>query len=224
MEQVNTLLAMIVAVAVLTTSYPLSANPPMRSQSAHRHQSCDPLGRIVSGEGRNFEVGHIVCRGDRLAQMSQTTQILCFTNRAIVTLPDRTIEVNDNLCRRPNVTTPTQLCGENENGLCFDPKGEGETAFELLQPEQVFTTNRPQIVWTAVNRASVYIVRVSGQGVQWERQAQGTQLSYPSEETALQPGNAYRIVVVARDTAETIATTQRVVNFPFATINSEVQR
>lgn len=179
-------------------------------------RQCNPIGRIVSGSGQNrsqgsaISSGQIICVGDQLIQVSDL-QLLCFQTRSLVKLQG-TAQIDRQTCTGNGSVVVTQPCIAGQSEQCFRPKGSSE-AFQIVDPPQTtITTGRPRISWRAYQSSTTYIVRVVGPGVSWERSVSGTQLEYPRSEAALQPGNAYRIVVLAQRNREVLSTATTVVN------------
>lgn len=168
------------------------------SRAVNAQTRCNPIGRIVSGSGENFSQGQIICAGDRLVS-ANNVQMLCFNNRAIIRFEGvQTAVVDSQTCGGGSVVA-TEPCQPGQTTRCFRPRGPGEGDFQLIEPSQTTVTeDRPRITWEAVEGATQYTVRVSGTGVSWERSLESTELDYPQDESALQSGNAYRIVVIAR--------------------------
>lgn len=179
-------------------------------------RQCNPIGRIVSGSGQNrsqgnsISSGQIICAGDQLNQVSNL-RLLCFQTRSLVKLQG-SAQIDRQTCAGRGAVVVTQPCISGQSELCFRPKGSNE-AFQIVDPAQTtIATGRPRISWRAYQSSTTYIVRVVGPGVSWERSVSGTQLGYPRSEAALQPGNAYRIVVLAQRNRELLRTATTVVN------------
>jgi hypothetical protein len=202
----------------LSGSLALFKAPTVSAQTSR----CDPIGRISSGSGKNFSEGSIICRGDRLeVEQGSPVQFLCFLSRTVVTLNSGVVIADEDLCSQSDAS---RRCGQDENrGLCFNPRGEiGEETFQIKQPTATaIAEDRPTIAWTPVENANRYSVRVLGTDVSWESSTQSTRLDYPSEELALEAGNAYRIVIIAQHDDRTLATTERILNIVSPTISRQ---
>lgn len=168
------------------------------SHPAAAQSLCNPIGRIVSGSGKNFAPGRIICAGDHLVGANKA-QMLCFNNRLIIQFQTTQTAVVDRQTCSGGPLVATEPCQQGQATQCFRSKGQGQGDFQFIEPSQTTVIeDRPRIAWEPVPGATQYTVRVSGLGVSWQRSVNGTALDYPLQESALQGGNAYRIVVVAR--------------------------
>lgn len=211
-------------VATIAASIFLSwISPDLRLMSGAIAQTaprCNPLGRIVAGAGENrsqrkpIESGQIICSGDQLSRVS-AVQMLCFQNRSVITLQGSAV-VDRQTCGSGGLMV-TQPCQPGQSTQCFRPKGSDGEDFQILQPTTTSVNDlRPRIAWQSYDNATRYLVRVIGPAVSWERQVTGTELSYPPEEPALVPGNAYRILVLVRRDQQSVGSSQAVINIQSA--------
>jgi len=175
----------------------ISTRPAVASVSRSRAR-CNPVGRIVSGEGGNFSRGKIICSGTRI-EPTTNARMLCFRDRSIVRLTaGQSTVVNRQTCSG-DLALSLEACQSGQAFQCFRAKGPEQSDFQLVEPSKTVAVGaRPRISWQPVKDAREYTVRVSGSGVSWERTVRDTALTYPTNEAELKAGNAYQIVVIAR--------------------------
>ncbi|MGG6263203.1 hypothetical protein ACQ4M3_07975 [Leptolyngbya sp. AN03gr2] len=165
-------------------------------------QTCNPIGRIVSGTGQNqtqrtsITSGQIICAGDQLSKVVNV-KLLCFRTRSQIELRG-TAQVDRQTCAAGSKTIVTEPCVPGRSQQCFRAKGPvGD--LRILEPNQTtISDKRPRIAWEPYPSVNTYLVRVTGPGMSWERVVLGTRTEYPITETPFEYGNAYRIVVLAK--------------------------
>ena len=176
---------------------PLLANVPLIR--VRRNQArCDPqLGRIVSKGDKRFEVGSLICKGDKLEVLNgASVQFLCFSSGKFLNLPSGTIPLDK--CAEPEQAS--SHCNPSNTDGCRIQKGgtEGSDEPTIISPYSTSTLNsRPEITWTAVKGATFYKVKVKSYEFGWEKVVNQTRLAYPSDEKEFQPGTPYTIDVFA---------------------------
>lgn len=162
------------------------------------NNTCVHIGRLISIQGevelkreewpqyRQTFVGAVLCVGDLLrpsqgatavVQCADPSQNLWSLNPGV---PSRAASG----CRPPdtpiktitNWITPTRDPLANHIPYIITPKSTW-----LLN-------DRPTLRWIPVPNATNYVVRVTGPGVEWEREVTTTKVVYPADQPPLQPG------------------------------------
>lgn len=159
---------------------------------------CEPqLGRIISKGDKRFEVGSLICKGDKLEVLNGgSVELLCFSSGKFLKLPSGTIPL-DKCAESQQASSP---CNPSNTDGCRIQKGgtEGSDEPTIISPYSTSTLNsRPEIIWTAVKGATSYKVKVKSYEFGWEKVVNQTRLAYPSDEKEFQPGTPYTIDVFA---------------------------
>ncbi|NJO65213.1 MAG: tetratricopeptide repeat protein, partial [Richelia sp. RM2_1_2] len=84
--------------------------------------------------------------------------------------------------------------------------------FYIISPVGTLLSNRPKLAWTTVTGATSYIVRLQGSGrTLWELEVNNTEISYPENQPALEPGLAYDLIVKAMGEEEKVTQTRFII-------------
>lgn len=182
--------------------------PVIRSNS----RQCEPIGRVLSTGDRRWVVGSLLCQGDRLHSVDGSSiEVLCYLNRKVLWLGSGSVT---NKCA-PQAKQQAQQCTLTNRSNCPKPKGprEDSNAPALISPySSAILNTRPNLSWYSVSGANSYTVQVSGADVNWEKEVGNLVLPYPKEQPALQPGNAYKITIIANQGDSSISASSSAVN------------
>ena len=205
---------------VLSAIWFIKTESTFVSAQEKNYPSCNPIGRIESGESDNYTRGEVVCSGSQILNPTNVS-FWCFSNRRAIEITGTTFTVNSTACSQGIAieNSGSTIC--NREGLnrllCFIPKTPREQQFQVLQPD-VISGPRPEITWEAVPSAQSYRVYVVGTDIEWQREVpSGTSLRYPSSERALTIGFAYEVIVAANQDDQITASASKVVNVRDAT-------
>lgn len=170
------------------------------STTAQSRCSGQAIGRILTQGDRHFKALDLVCTGDRVnVKKGATVQVECFSSGAVLEFTDSSLDVDSRCAPTPQAEMP-EVCAEGSRGHCSGSnKGPGnENNPVRIRPyNSLLLDGRPFLSWYSVPGATNYVVEIHGKGVNWQKKVAGTNLPYPTEEAAMQPGNAYRVVIVA---------------------------
>ncbi|WP_223278621.1 hypothetical protein [Nostoc sp. 'Peltigera membranacea cyanobiont' 232] len=176
---------------------PLLANVPLIRVRRNQVRCEPPLGRIISKGDKRFEVGSLICKGDKLELLNGgSVEFLCFSSGKFLKLPSGTIPL-DKCAESEQASFP---CNPSNTDGCRIQKGgtEGSDEPTIISPYSTSTLNpRPEITWTPVKGATSYKVKVESYEFGWEKIVNQTRLAYPSDEKEFQPGSIYTIYVFA---------------------------
>lgn len=182
--------------------------PVTRSNS----RQCEPIGRVLSTGDRSWVVGSLLCQGDRLHPVNGSSiEVLCYLNRKVLWLGSGSVT---NKCV-PQAKQQAQQCTLTNRSNCPKPKGprEDSNVPALISPySSAILNTRPNLSWYSVPGANSYTVQVSGADINWEKEVGNLVLSYPKEQPALQPGNAYKITIIANQGDSSISASSSAVN------------
>ncbi|HEY9799145.1 MAG TPA: hypothetical protein V6D25_02210 [Leptolyngbyaceae cyanobacterium] len=159
---------------------------------------CDPIAKVISRGNRNWPYLKQLCSND-LISSAKLIEVFCYLNGTIVTISNGTVGEGCSVS-----ADKLRGCNEKNPGDCFKIKGPDEDDLPtIITPYGVAILNpRPQISWKSSPIATSYIVQIEGQGVNWSVETKDTHLIYPQDQPALQPGNVYKLNVIAKQADE----------------------
>ena len=163
---------------------------PLPSLAVER--SCQSVGRIMASSSPSWKPGQLLCAGDPPPTAKLT--IFCATTGQVQeTQPGLRLEAQGCL-----IGLAAEIrCGEI---LCKRPKGGLDQTLTLTTPLGTSLLSSPtQFSWLPSAAAQSYLVQVEGQRMQWQRTATRANLAYPADVAPMQPGQTYRITVIAVD-------------------------
>jgi len=179
---------------------PLSKAAEDNSTTTQSQCNNQPIGRILTQGDRHFKALDLLCKGDRLdIKKGATVQVECFSTGANLEFTDSSLDVNTRCAQTPQAEIP-ESCAEGGRSYCMGgSKGPGNqnTPMRISPYNNLLLDGRPPLSWHSVSGATNYVVEVHGKGVNWQKKVTGTNLAYPTEEATMQPGNVYRIIIVA---------------------------
>lgn len=180
------------------------------AKSNSQEQTCKVVAKVLSGD-INWAFGSKLCQEDKVYPVNgHKVEVLCYLSGKILHLTSGTIgEHCSSRSQRQN-----QNCTLRDGRTCIKPKGPGEdeNAPTLITPYGLVILNmNPTLSWSATPLATSYIVQVEGKGVSWSVVVEKTQLPYPKEQPAMQPGNVYNVNIIANQADEPIAASASVV-------------
>lgn len=177
--------------------------------------SCVHVGRLVSIQGKlqlkrqNWSeyqptaIGSVLCQGDLIQSTKGTRAIVQCTdsNQNLWIVPAGLTSGVKSGCQPPDepVYTRTRPIPPTR-----EPLASGIP--DIITPKQTWLLgNKPTLRWAAVPGTTVYVVRLSGPGVDWVREVNTTSIVYPGK-PPLRAGEGYLMVVNANNgaTAKTI--------------------
>ncbi len=209
----NVSIGMIVSLLLSATlSEQKATSSPIVKKSTN---SCVHVGRLISVAGKvelkrhewsNYHqatVGAALCQGDRLRLEKAARAIVQCTDTkqnswSVLSSLSSGAAIS---CRPPDepVFTNTQPTVPTRNPLASGIP-------DIITPRQTWLLdNKPMLRWTAVPGTTVYVVCLSGPGVDWVREVNATSIAYPGK-PPLRAGEGYLMVVNANNgaTAKTI--------------------
>ncbi|MBD2472610.1 lipopolysaccharide assembly protein LapB [Nostoc sp. FACHB-145] len=174
------------------------ASVPLVRKKRNQVRCNPPLGRIMVKGDKRFEVGSLVCDGDRLEVLNEgQIQFLCFSTGKIIDLSSGIVSYDK--CKKPYLTD--SVCRIDSRNFCARTRKGGGTENNdpiIIYPYHIPTLKpRPEVVWTPVTGATSYSVRFHCHEFSWGRNINQTKLAYPPEEKALPSGSACQIIVFA---------------------------
>ena len=177
----------LVAGFMLVGFFTVTSLPSLASE-----RSCQSIGRILTSSSPSLQPGQLLCAGDP-PPTGKLTIFCATTGRIQVANPGLRLE--DQGCI---ASLATEIrCGEI---LCKRPKGGLDQTLTLTTPLGTSLLSSPtQFSWLPSAAAQSYLVQIEGQRMQWQRTTQGTDLDYPADVAPMQPGQTYRITVIAVD-------------------------
>ena len=180
------------------------------AKSNSQEQTCKVVAKVLSGD-INWAPGSKLCQEDKVHPVNgHKVEVLCYLSAKILQLTSSTMGEH---CS-PRSQRQNQNCTLRDGRTCIKPKGSGEdeNAPTLITPYGLVILNMsPTLSWSATPLATSYIVQVEGKGVSWSVVAKRTQLPYPKEQPAMQPGNVYNVNIIANQADEPIAASASVV-------------
>jgi hypothetical protein len=183
---------------VIALCFPLSAWGEQSRKVNTTQERCDPIAKVITRGNRNWPYLKELCSND-LISSSKLIEVFCYLNGKIITISNGTL---GEVCS----VSADQLrgCNEKNSGDCIKIKGpEEEDVPRIITPYGVaILSSRPQISWKTIPVATSYIVQIEGQGVNWSVETKDTYLIYPQDQPALQPGNVYKLNVIAKQADE----------------------
>jgi hypothetical protein len=167
------------------------AATPLPSGAVER--SCRSIGRIMTSSSPSLQPWQLICAGDP-PPAAKLTFFCATTGRIQAALPGIRVEKQGCLASIPaEIRCPGML-------LCTRPKGGQEQALSLTAPMGTALLKSPtQLRWLPSASAQSYLVQVEGLELQWQRIAKDTALPYPTDVDPLQPGQTYRLTIIAMD-------------------------
>lgn len=182
----------VIFISVLCFTHPTWAQQAAKANL--RKDVCEPIAKVISKGNSNWPFLKQLC-GNDVIDSSSVVEVFCFLNGRILNISRGEV---GKLC----LISPEQVrgCSYEKIGNCPKVKGPDEDdAPTLITPNGVAILNhRPRISWTDSAIATSYIVQIEGKGVNWSVETQNTQLLYPQNESALQPGNVYNLNVIVK--------------------------
>lgn len=172
---------------------------------------CVPVGQIVSVRGgvqlkrqlqgwkdyHSTDVGAVLCQGD-LLKLSRGAKAIVQCNdldRNLWTVPDGLSSSVDSQCYLPNekiyrINGPIR---PTRNPLT-------RTIPYIINPNNTWLLGaRPKLRWLSVPGSTVYVVRVTGPGVDWVREVNATSITYPGEPPLKPVAGGYLLTVEAEN-------------------------
>lgn len=165
--------------------------------SLANERDCQSIGRILTSSSLSLQPGQLICAGDPPPR-AKLTLFCATTGRIQAAQPGIRLEDQGCLASVPaEIRCPGTL-------LCKRPKGGQDQALSITAPLGTSLLRSPaQLHWLPSTDAQSYLVQVEGPGLQWQRPAKGTALDYPVDVAPLQPGQTYRITIIAVDSQGT---------------------
>ncbi|WGV29098.1 tetratricopeptide repeat protein [Halotia branconii] len=159
---------------------------------------CEPSGRIMSPGDKRFEVGSLICDGEKLEVLNGgSIKFLCFSTGEVVGLSSGVLASDK--CAKPS--SSDSACRIDSRNFCQGTRKGGEAGNNeptIIYPYHIPTLKpRPEVAWLPVAGATSYEVRFECHEFAWERVVNQTRLAYPLEEKALVSGQTCRIIVFA---------------------------
>lgn len=158
--------------------------------------SCEPIAKVISGDIRHQPLTKL-CSEDRVRTANGgKVKIFCYPRGKIL---DISSDVVGKQCL-PLKVNEGRGCNVLQGRSCVIPKGpEEENKPTKITPYgAVINQERPTISWSKPKGATDYVVRIRGNGgISWEVAVKGESLTYPPQELALKPGQAYTLDIVA---------------------------
>jgi hypothetical protein len=154
---------------------------------------CEPI-------ARNYKSGKIVCKGDVLDVKAPIT-LFCFLNQKWMDMTH--ISVAGNVCEAPKTTRRGTIkrCTQFNAGNPSCDVSKGGSSIdkpEIIAPYTgTLIDGRPHFSWAKVPTATSYVIQLSGKGVAWSQETTSTDLTYPSSQPPLRPGEIYQVVTTA---------------------------
>ena len=176
-------------------------------------RDCDPVGRVLTAGFLRFKVASQVCRGDRLqVTTGAEAKLLCFATGQVLVLTSKTYSDAASKCIQ--AVDRTGSGAAKPTNYRIKPKGPGESDRILIAPYgNTLIETRPVISWFPVPGADTYLVEIGNRTEGWQATVKAdTKLPYPSQETALEPGHAYKITITAMRGDSVISASEKVVN------------
>lgn len=192
------------------------ANQPLRqatedhSSTAQSRCSDQPSGRVLTQGDRHFKALDFVCQGDRLdVKKGSVVVVECFALGENLEFNGSSLNIES---RCPPSSRPElpEFCAarsrENCSGTNKGPSNEN-TPVRITPYNNLLFDGRPFLSWHPVLGATSYVVEIHGKDVNWQKTVTGTASAYPTEEVAMQPGNAYKITIIAVNGSSSISST-----------------
>ena len=206
-------IATLLALCIEHTSW---ANQPLR-QSTEDHSStaqsqCNdqPIGRVLTQGDRHLKALDLVCQGDHLdVKKGSVVVVECFSLARRLDFHGSSPNI-ESRCPPSYLPELPEVCGvrnrENCSGTNKGPSNEN-TPGRITPYNNLLLDGRPFLSWHPVFGATSYLVEIHGKNIEWQKEVTGTALAYPTEEVAMQPGNAYKITIIAVNDSSTISST-----------------
>jgi hypothetical protein len=155
-------------------------------------RSCHDIGRILRGSAVGLPEGSILCEEDENIKPVGITIISCHVNNRIYSLYKDT--KLSTICSLTAERSSQQNC----RIIMCRTRGTDDREQKLLYPlGSVISISRPRFNWETVPQATDYIVKVEGNGVNWSVEVPSVSLSYPLGQPSMQPGDAYKVTIIA---------------------------
>ncbi|WP_339394273.1 tetratricopeptide repeat protein [Nostoc sp. UHCC 0870] len=178
--------------SVLCFAYPTWGQQATKTNL--RKDVCEPIAKVISKGNSNWPFLKQLCDND-VINSSSVVEVFCYLNGRILNISSGEV---GKVC----LISSEQVrgCSYKKIGDCPKIKGPDEDdAPTLITPHGVAILNsRPTISWIDSPMATSYIVQIEGKGVNWSVEIQDTQLPYPQDQPALQPGNVYNLNVIVK--------------------------
>ncbi|SRR5579883_235663 len=165
------------------------------SQPLNKTNACEPIARVLSSGDPTHPAKSFLCDGDSISP-SNTLQVLCYLNETVLTLGRGSVS---NKCVS-SVSKEGKKCPRTLLQECVTSKAPVSHQLEptLISPyNDAVLTPTPRLTWRTVPTATSYTVQISGTGVDWFQEVNGTSLDYPQAQPKLALGNAYKVSVIA---------------------------
>ncbi len=170
------------------------------NRTAQTESRCNPVGRIYGNDDPRHPYGSLLCSGEYLnAANGRKIDVFCYPIGSHLNFSGLHIDVASK-CGSGHELRVQRACNFKDRSKCHYNKGPGNDGATVVLMSPFGTTllnRRPFLSWQPVPSATNYVVEVEGVGVSWGKKTTNTSLTYPSDESALQYGNSYRIAVIA---------------------------
>lgn len=198
---------------------------PAPSYAKPSSSGCDPIGRVRESTDSQYPVNSLVCSGDRPASGARI-KLFCFWSGHTLSLLG--VNWRAEKCRANTLIVP---CFPGSSPNCYRDRGiahDPSSPILVMPYGNTLMSGRPILSWTPVPGATQYTVQVRDKNKGWERQVQGTSLTYPQDRPALVPGISYTVRVHAyRDGSHLGSADKRLNVLPEETVkqlNAEISR
>ncbi|BCL40156.1 hypothetical protein [Nostoc sp. MS1] len=169
---------------------------PRAKLDSKKDATCKPIAKVISGDSR-YQPSTKLCSEDKVVAVNGgRVKILCYPRGKII---DMLSDVVGKQCL-PLRANEGRGCNVLQGRSCVIPKGPDEEnkPTKITPYGVVIFQERPTISWSKPKGATDYIVRMRGNGgINWEVAVKGESLTYPSQQPALKPGQAYTLDIVA---------------------------
>ena len=197
----NKKLLVLFCLSLIAKDIPMLASTPRPEEITRRYQiACKPVGRLETNGDFNFRAGNLLCEQDKIEILNGGfVKFFCYSLGKTLNLFGGTVS---ELCGKPRAMS---ACDTNHRRLCPKPKGgisDSDSPTIIAPYSSLILQSRPDIAWHPVKGATSYIVRLSGEGVEWKVNTNQTRIPYPKDQPELQFGNAYELTVLANIATE----------------------
>ncbi|MCC5604608.1 tetratricopeptide repeat protein [Nostoc favosum] len=196
---------------LLIKDIPILANVPL-VRNKRNQVRCKPSGRVMSPGDKRFEVGSLICDGEKLEVLDGgSIKFLCFSTGIVLDLSSGFVSSNE--CAKPY--SSDSVCRIDSRNFCQRTRKGGEVGNDeptIIYPYHIPTLKpRTEVAWLAVAGATSYTVRFDCPEFAWEKVVNQTRLAYPLEEKALLSGQTCKISIFAYKNDNLLGADQSVV-------------
>ena len=167
----------------------------------HKLAKSNPIGRILNGD-RNKQKGTLIFPGDRIHPELDKVKVLCYLNQKILLLGKGGVDDTPNKCVG---SAQIKQCIPNLENKCSNTRSVNQAKISILKPYgNIILNPRPLISWQKVPGATSYTINIYGPNINWSEQQTQTTLLYSKPKSPMEPGNTYRLSVIANQGDSTL--------------------